>query len=205
MDIQEMKNIKPNSHKAKAMAEKKEIKPVVSGTARTKKKSGLLSLKNEIIAEDASNVGSYIVKDVLIPAARNIIIDIITDSANMIFGGGTGNRSGRRSGNSAPYVSYRNYSEPRNRSSENTVSRQRFDCDDIVFASKQDAEAVLGQMIDIMNNYDGVVTVADLYDLADLTQPYTSNRYGWTSLRSASTQRVRDGYILKLPKPMPID
>ena len=60
-------------------------------------------------------------------------------------------------------------------------------------------------MIDIMDNYDGVVTVADLYDLADLTQPYTANRYGWTNLRNATTQRVRDGYILKLPRPMPID
>ena len=41
--------------------------------------------------------------------------------------------------------------------------------------------------------------------MADLTSPYTSNKYGWTNIRSAEAVRVRDGYILKLPKAMPID
>ena len=205
MDIQDMKNIKPNSHKARAMeSEKKEIRPVVSGAAKTKKKNGLHNLKDAIISEDASSVGSYVFMEVLIPAIKNAIIDIVTDSVNMVFGGD--GRSSRRSGVSTSHVNYRKYSEPRERyNTAPAPSRQRFDCDEIIFASKGDAEAVLSQMIDIMDSYDGVVTVADLYDLADLTQPYTANKYGWTNLRNATTQRVRDGYILKLPRPMPID
>ena len=70
---------------------------------------------------------------------------------------------------------------------------------DITFETRGDAEAVLEQMDDVIDRY-GIVTVADMYDMADLTAPYTSNKYGWTSINSAEVVRVRDGYILKLPK-----
>ena len=59
-------------------------------------------------------------------------------------------------------------------------------------------------MQDVIDSY-GVVTVADMYDMAQLTQPYTSNKYGWMNIRNAEVKRVSDGYIIKLPKAMPID
>ena len=67
------------------------------------------------------------------------------------------------------------------------------------------SEMVREQMLDIIERY-GFVTVADVYDMADLTAPYTSNKYGWTNIRNAETMRLRDGgFVLKLPKAMPID
>ena len=59
--------------------------------------------------------------------------------------------------------------------------------------------------MDHMLNRYGLVRVGDLYDMADRTAPYTSNDYGWTSLNRVDVVRVRDGYILKLPKATPID
>ena len=59
-------------------------------------------------------------------------------------------------------------------------------------------------MVDLIDTY-GFVTVADMYDMAGLQAPYTSNKYGWTNIRTAETVRGRDGYMLKLPKAMPID
>ena len=51
-----------------------------------------------------------------------------------------------------------------------------------------------------------VVTVADLYDLADIsTDNYMSNKRGWIDLRNAEVVRIRDGYVIKLTKPMVID
>lgn len=51
-----------------------------------------------------------------------------------------------------------------------------------------------------------IVSVGDLYDMADIsTDNYTVNKYGWKDIQSANVVRVRDGYIIKLPKPMPID
>ena len=51
----------------------------------------------------------------------------------------------------------------------------------------------------------GIVTVADLYDMAGLTAPYTSQKYGWMSVNGVNVVRTRDGYVLKLPRAVPID
>lgn len=59
--------------------------------------------------------------------------------------------------------------------------------------------------MDEMISVYGMVSVADLYDLIGVTGNYTDNKYGWTDIRSASVVRVRDGYIVKMPKAMPLD
>jgi hypothetical protein len=60
-------------------------------------------------------------------------------------------------------------------------------------------------MNEVIDQY-GMVTVADMYEMADRSAPYTSNKYGWTSVRSAEVVRARGGqYIIKLPKAMPLD
>jgi hypothetical protein len=60
-------------------------------------------------------------------------------------------------------------------------------------------------MDDIINRY-GVVSVGDLYDLAGIsTTNYTVNKYGWTNIRSAHVVRTRDGYLLKLPRALPLN
>ena len=60
-------------------------------------------------------------------------------------------------------------------------------------------------MHDIIAQY-GTVSVADLYDLARVPNDnFTMNRYGWTTLNGAQPVRVRDGYILKLPRVVPLN
>ena len=59
-------------------------------------------------------------------------------------------------------------------------------------------------MIAAIGKY-GFVTVSDMYDMADLPAPYTSQKYGWLNVNNADIIRVRDGYILKLPRAVPID
>ena len=59
-------------------------------------------------------------------------------------------------------------------------------------------------MNEIIAQYE-VVSVADLYDLANVSNDnYAANKYGWTDIGGCRAVRVRDGYILKLPKPMPL-
>lgn len=77
--------------------------------------------------------------------------------------------------------------------------------DGIIFNTRYDAQCTLDKMIDTINAY-GYVTLGDMYDLAGLNYPsYAGNKYGWTYLNNIDIVRVRDGYILKLPKAMPID
>lgn len=196
----------PNSHKykeeQKAAAERK-IEKVVSGTAKTKKKGEISKFAGKIFStEDMGDIKSYLVDDVLIPGIKNTVLDIIIDGASKILGG-RGRRSSRSGGSN---VSYRSYYEQRDdrRAVGGTATRTRFDFDEIVFPTRGDAEAVRDQMDDVIEKY-GFVTVGDMYDMADLQQPYTSNKYGWTSIRNADILRVRDGYVIKLPKASPID
>ena len=60
------------------------------------------------------------------------------------------------------------------------------------------------RMDELISSYR-VVSVADFYDLAGITPEYTDNKYGWTDIRSANIVRVRDGYMIKLPRAVPLD
>lgn len=203
-----MKEYQPNSHKSKAEGElsettnrERKVQKVVSGKVKTKTNEKR-KLANIFISEDAVNVKSYVFMDVLVPAIKKAISDIVTDGIDMILYGGS-HGSKHKSGNK---ISYRNYYDDKrdDRRDGGYRSRSRFDYDDLVFDSRGEAEAVREQMADIIETY-GFVTVADMYDSADIPAPYTSNKYGWTNIRTAETVRVRDGYVLKLPKAMPID
>ena len=199
---------KPNSNRYKkeqsnALAERKKIEKVVTGKVKTKKKSEISKLKDTFISEDVSNVKSYIVMDVLIPAAKKAISDIVRDGIDMILYGDT-HRG--RSSSSASYVSYRSYSDRDRRDNRYESSRSRtiYEPDDIILESRVEAEEVLERMNELLDNY-GIVSVADLYDLVGKSCDYTANRYGWTNIRNAEPVRVRDGYLLKMPKVGPID
>lgn len=199
---------KPNSHKYKqeqsAPEEKRQVGKVVTGKVKTKKKNEIRKLADVFISEDVKNVKSYILMDVLIPAVKKAVSDVVTNGIDMLLYGGTG-RSGKSYGGSK--ISYRNYYDQKDdgrRYSDTSKTRARFDYDDIVFESRPEAEAVREEMNNVIERY-GFVTVADMYDMAELSQPYTSNRYGWTNIRTAEVVRVREGYILKLPKALPIE
>ena len=79
-----------------------------------------------------------------------------------------------------------------------------FNYDDITFATRGDAESVLMRMDELIDVY-GSACVADFYDLAGVTGNYTDNKYGWIDLQSATVIRMRDGYIIKFPKVMPLN
>ena len=94
-----MAEYQSNSHKSKAeraeiakAAEEKKVKKVVSGKVKTKKNDGR-KLASMFISEDAADVKSYVIMDVLIPAIKKAISDIVTDGIDMIlYGGKGGNR-----------------------------------------------------------------------------------------------------------------
>jgi len=85
-----MYELKPNSHKSKqedtpSKDDGKKFKPVVK-SGRTQKKGGLGKLAGSIISEDAQNVKSYIVMDVLIPSIKKAISDIVINGIDIILG-----------------------------------------------------------------------------------------------------------------------
>ena len=196
---------KPNSHKfregqTEALTDRK-IQKVVHGKVKTKPKSGMSKITDIFISEDAANVKSYIMMDVLVPAVKKAISDIVRDGIDMIL---YGESRGRRNSTSSSYVSYRDYSrsDDRDRFRDSRI-RSGYNHDDIILESRGEAEEVLTRMDELIDTY-GVVSVADLYDLIGKSCEYTDNKYGWTNIRNAEPIRVRDGYMLKLPKALPI-
>lgn len=194
-------NYVPNSHKSKAeAAEKRVSKPVASG--QVKKKNELQKFTDAFISEDASNVKSYIVTDVLIPAVKKLVTDIIKDGIDMILYGETRGSNKRPT---ADRVSYNKYYDRRDEDRfVSSRSRSAYNYDDITMDSRGEAEAVRAALDDIVDAY-GHVRVADLYDLVGITGEYTDNDYGWFNVRNVEIIRTRNGrYALKMPRAVPI-
>lgn len=186
--------------------DKKKVEKVVSGSVKVKKKNGVTKFADNFISEDIHNVKSYIITDVLIPSVKRAISEMVTNGIDMILYGSTGGRSKR---SSADRVSYRNYYDRRDDDRYRDRDRDRvrtsaYSFDDIVLDSRGEAEEVLARMDELIDQY-GIVSVADLYDLVGVTGNYTDNKYGWTNIRNAEPIRVRDGYMLRLPKALPIN
>lgn len=208
-----MQDYKPNSHRfkeeqSKALPEKREIQKVTKGAVKVKKKGAVEGAIDAFVKEDIPNIKTYLVSDVIIPTIKNTIWDAFTNTLDMILYGGTGHSRKNGPGSSrVPYVSYNKMSSNNGRAGSsrgNEPVRARYDFSYITFQSKQDADAVLSQMDEIMEAYN-LVRVADLYDLIGQTCDYTDQKYGWQNIRNASVKRGRDGYYIELPKPLPID
>lgn len=199
-----MADYKSNSHKHKETREdstsEKKVKKVVSG--EVKKKNEIQKFKNVFISEDVRDVKSYLLLDVVIPAVKDVIEDIITKGIRMML---RGDSSSTRSSSSSSKVSYRGYYDDKEDSSRRGSTVRTtigYSYNDITLHTRGDAEEVLDEMGELISKY-GMVSVADLYDLVGITGEYTDNKYGWTNIRSATPVRTRDGYMLKLPRALP--
>ncbi|WP_347256111.1 hypothetical protein [Anaerostipes sp. PC18] len=196
-----MQEYKPNSHRSKELKtdrEKKKVKQVVKGPVKVKRKGELKKIMDVFLPEDVTNAKTYIVFDVLIPSIK----DFLYESMGTILYG----EEGRQKRTSSTKTSYRRfYDEKNNRARDTRRNRSNFEYDDVVLDSRGEAEEVLAEMDELISIY-GFVSVADLYDMVGITQPYTYNKYGWTSLNSASVTKLRGGgYLLNLPKALPLD
>ena len=184
---------------------KGEVQPVIKGKV-SQRRSFAHGLRDEFISEDAPNVGSYILYDVLLPALGDLFLDVCHGSIDMIFGGNRGYTNRRRYNSSdRSYISYdRMYDDrrrPKRDRDEERYARRRRDLDEFIFEYREDAEDVLDRMCDYIEKY-GDVPVSYFYDLCGETVPgdFTSDDWGWTNLSQARVQRGRNGYFISFPR-----
>lgn len=205
-----MKHYEGNSIKSREAAVKEEKKPVekvVKGSVKTKKKSEFKKIAGAMINDEVRSIKDHTIYGIIIPTIVDTISQIVKDSIDLTFHGEVrgSNRSSSRGGSSnrsASKVSYRDYYDDRRDDRRRQPDRyERYSYDDLIFDSEGDANDVLNRMDEIIEQY-GVVTVADLFDLADVTgNGYTDQNYGWTNLRSAQVVRNRHNeYTLKMPR-----
>lgn len=192
----EIKNYSDSSKQVPAQQEEKKVEAVVQAKG-TRKRNKFV---NSVISEEAGNVKNYILLDVLIPALKKAISDVVTNGVDMLLYGEAGHTSKSRGSK----VSYRSYYDDDRRRPSRDYRSNNYDFEDLVFETRGDAEVILDNMIEILDRYK-VVTVADLYDLAGERGKFTDNKFGWTDISSASVVRIRDGFVIKLPRAMAID
>lgn len=200
---------RPNTEYAQEVKKEKQV-AVVKGKAIKQKKSLGKKFSEAFLGEDSKSVGDYIFHDVIIPAIKSTLSDAVSGGIEMLLFGErrSGSRNYSRNG-SKTYTSYSSYYGGRDRRDDrggnfSRGSRARHDFDDILFESRGEAEDVLSHLVDLTIDY-GVASVADFYDLSGIESQFTDNKYGWTNLRDACTDRVRNGYIIRLPQAKPLD
>jgi hypothetical protein len=179
--------------------EEKDIQRVTSGQATRRKKSFGRKFKETFIAGDAKTAVSYALVDILLPMARDTIVEAAQAGIERLILGDYRRFKGTNRPPSGPtgVVNYNRYSTNMGR------ARSQHDFDELLLDSRSEAEQVIDQLFDVVSRYD-TATVADLYELVGLGSGHTDHKWGWTDLRGAGVTRTRDGYLLDLPDPIPL-
>lgn len=182
----------------------KKADKVIVGKAKVRKTPLGKKMAETFIKGNISSVAEHVWWELMIPSLKEALDDSGREFlSGMLFGNqGTGRRSDPR-GVSRGYTNYSRYAEePRRREREvSERGRRKHDFGEIVIESRMEAESILDHMGEYISNY-GVVTVADLYDMADVSgaSPVDKN-WGWTSISTAGIDRLRSGeYVLDLPR-----
>jgi len=195
-------------------AKKETVEKVVTGKVVTRRKPLTRRFAETFIAEDSQSVGRYILLEVLIPAAKDLISDMVSQAVDRtLFGGRRNARSGYRPSGSSGHVSYNRYASPtqgspwrrdEERQGISRTARRNHNFDEIVLATRVEANEVIDRLFDLISKYEQA-TVSDLYDLVGLEAKFTDEKWGWRDMRGVQAIRVGGGYLLDLPKPEQLD
>ena len=193
---------KPNSHKAKKEQQQKppkEIQKVVTGNVKSKEQPMAKKMAKSFLADDLSNVKSYIILDVLIPTIKEAVSQIIKNGSDMLIFGDVKPLGGKRAG-----YNYNGISSSKSmvKNPHKTANRRAMhDFREVTFETRADAMEVLSQLNELIENY-GSATVEDFYIFIGegKTAKYTDRKWGWTNLEGRNIERVLGGgYMIDLP------
>lgn len=187
----------------------KNIAPIEGISAKTRKKPLTSKIAETFTGDDASTIGEYIMFDVMLPAVKNLLFDVVNEgSRRMLFGSASGGRplaSASRSG----HVAYNRVSAKGVGVATNDpvrtlsrAARATHDFRELVFDTRGEAEVILEKLRDAIAEYDNV-TVADMYECVHITAGFTDHNWGWvgSDLNQARVKPVSSGYLLDMPAP----
>lgn len=203
-------NSKKDREKSEKLEKKEVVEQVVTGTVIEKPKGIGYKFKTVFLGGDAKQVAMYVSTDVILPAVRNLIVDMVTKGMeNLVYG----NRGYGRRGPSINYSTSR-FSDPRYAS---PISRpydsarpsfappalprgrqNRHDMNDIILETREEADIVIERLDDILSKYD-VASLADLNAMLGLEGSHIDNKWGWTNLAGSGVRQTRQGFLLDLP------
>lgn len=183
----------------------KVVERVVVNEVIVRKHGPWRKFKSLFIEADVRTVVRSVTTDVMIPAAKNMLLAMSQQSLERIFfkDSPSQNRFGPGSRVTYPYNIPPNRGmggsplqahAPRQRLGAGT-SRQR---DDYILKFRAEAENVLAAMGDIIDQYE-IVSVADLNELIGVPATPVDNKWGWTNLSNVQIREIREGFVIDFP------
>lgn len=183
------------------------MEKVVTGEVVKRRTPLGIRFRNTFFGGDFKGSMLWVAREVLLPAAKNMVFDAWSEGGKRVLWGET-----RRHSRSTGYPGYTpriSYNTPVNRdprlsypgpSQASPMQRERLDLGQLIFSSREDAEMVIDTLRDIIERYE-VASVGDLHELMGLASPFTDNKWGWTNLTQVAIRQIREGYLIELPNP----
>lgn len=207
----ELPNFKPNSNKYR---EKNSTNPevehrvskVAKGVTKKSQASSFQKFAKAFLPEDAKSIKDYVIEETpgfimgfLRRLLQNILDTYLPENGRYSSRGSSVFRSG---GSGIRYDTIRTGA-----STGGGVKSRRtntvYEYENVVFEDYADAEEVLDHLYDCLEQYEKV-RVFDLYDLAGVAAKSTDRDYGWTDLRGTHIISVKEGWVIELPRAIPL-
>lgn len=205
-----------SNHGGKADKTEKNVQRVTSGDAVRRKKPLGRRITETFSQADIGMVWNFVVMDVVVPAAKDMLSEAVSQGIDQILFGGEprfGGARRRAPGGGNSYTSYNrmstgqlNYGRRENPMPPAMSRRGRatHNFDEILIPSRAEAEEVIDRLFDLINRFE-LATVSDLYDLVGITPNFQDQKWGWTNIQGANVVRTKGGYLLDLPRPEQIN
>lgn len=198
-------------------SDKKEIAPIqgVGGQVIRRKRSLGKRFKDAFFGGTTEGVGTYVLFDVMLPAAKDMIVDAGGEALHRAVYGESrpaysrGSRSRGLGSSPLGHIAYNSYSSATQRQQSERVplsrrARANFQFDEIILPSRHLADEALDRMFFLLEKYN-TVTVADLYEILEETASHIDDKWGWVDLQGSHVSRVNGGYLINLPQPIALD
>lgn len=184
--------------------EPKKIEGVtVNKVTRRQKPLGRRFFETFFSGDDARGIFDYVLFDVIIPAVKDLASNAGSELIDRTLYGdsrGPNRRTSSRPSGQAGYISYNRFAPSARQDDRPPLPRRASnDFDDLVFQTRAEALEVLDQMNDVIEKY-GVVTQADVYEMAELSPQPIDHKWGWSDLTGARVMKIREGHLIQIPR-----
>lgn len=191
-----------------------EVQPEVIESDRPKPKVRQKTFMDALI-DRAAQGSSDLIKNNIIPGLKVMLADTFHNAVDMIF---VTRNTGRRPGSSMnnnlqrPGVARQtrvSYSEQSNQNAiaKRSISdraRAQHDFSEIIFESRPEANGVLDDMRTHLEKYQSI-TIDQMYSFIGIDPTFRDSAWGWTNLDGSFVKHVRNGFVLELPSPEPLN
>lgn len=190
----------PSNSKLHRPSAQNDVQPVVKAPTQVVQETLGTKVKKLFMPANLKDVGKYAFENVIIPNAKIGLLSIV----EMVLFNRVSNNYFRPSQNMNNRTNYSYVSTQGLRPQQLTINdrdRSIHNFQNILFASYQDCEDVIGVLLDILER-DGRVTVTTFYQLCQQQPDWEDQNWGWTQFQKLEPRAVREGYVIDMTPPV---